>query len=121
MNWIPLQKETQLEDIREKSTNRSQVIFKHSTRCSTSALVKNRLERGLQPDTIDFHYLDLLSFRPISTKVAETFSIEHESPQILLIVNGECVYDESHLGISMAEIIANEPAKANRDNPGGQP
>ena len=104
MNWISLQTEAQLEAIREQSVNRPQLIFKHSTRCSTSVLVKSRLERAPQPEAIDFYYLDLISFRPISNKIAETFFVEHESPQVLLIRNKECVYDESHLGITMADI-----------------
>ena len=37
----------------------------------------------------------------LSTKIADEFDVYHESPQILLIVNGECIYDESHSGISM--------------------
>jgi bacillithiol system protein YtxJ len=107
MNWITLETETQLEDIRQRSTERPQVIFKHSTRCSTSALVKSRLERGSQPPgkDIEFYYLDLLNYRPISNKIAETFQVRHESPQILVIRNGECIYDESHLGISMDDIL----------------
>jgi len=104
MNWITLQSESQLEDILKNSAHRPQVIFKHSTRCSTSALVKNRLERAPQPQDIDFYYLDLISYRPVSNKIAESFRIEHESPQVLVIRNGECIYDESHLGISMDEI-----------------
>jgi bacillithiol system protein YtxJ len=112
MNWIPLQTETQLEEIVEKSVGRPQLIFKHSTRCSTSALVKSRLERVQQPGTIDFHYLDLLSFRPLSNKITETFFVEHESPQVLLILNGQCVYDESHMGITMDEIMERSGAKA---------
>ena len=104
MNWITLQSESQLEDILKNSTHRPQVIFKHSTRCSTSALVKNRLERAPQPQDIDFYYLDLISYRPVSNKIAESFRIEHESPQVLVIRNGQCIYDESHLGISMDEI-----------------
>ncbi|HVV04494.1 MAG TPA: bacillithiol system redox-active protein YtxJ [Puia sp.] len=104
MNWITLQSESQLEDILKNSTHRPQVIFKHSTRCSTSALVKNRLERAPQPQDVDFYYLDLISYRPVSNKIAESFRIEHESPQVLVIRNGECIYDESHLGISMDEI-----------------
>src|SRR5215469_1869043 len=100
MNWIALQTEAQLNDIKEKSTRRPQVIFKHSTRCSTSALVKGRLERAQKPEAIDFYYLDLLNHRPISNKIADTFSVDHESPQVLLIRDGECVYDESHLGIT---------------------
>lgn len=33
------------------------------------------------------------------------FEVHHESPQVLLIKNGECVYDESHSGIDMTEIV----------------
>ena len=32
------------------------------------------------------------------------FSVHHESPQVLLIRNGECTYDASHLDISVAEL-----------------
>jgi len=105
MNWIPLHSESQLNEIKAKSADRPQLIFKHSTRCSTSALVKGRLERAKRPESIDFYYLDLLSFRPISNRVADLFQIDHESPQVLLIRNGECVYDESHMGITMDEIV----------------
>src|ERR1700761_2036795 len=105
MNWITLQNESQLDEIRERSASRPQLIFKHSTRCSTSALVKGRLERASQPESIDFYFLDLIRNRPVSNKIAEDFFVEHESPQILLIRNGECIYDESHMGITMDEII----------------
>jgi len=107
MNWITLETETQLDDIRQRSEQRPQVIFKHSTRCSTSALVKSRLERGSksQDKDIEFYYLDLLNYRPISNKIAETFRVQHESPQVLIIRDGKCIYDESHLGINLDEII----------------
>jgi bacillithiol system protein YtxJ len=105
MNWIDLQSETQLDDIRERSTDRPQVIFKHSTRCNISSMVKKRLERSAASPAVDFYYLDLLSFRPISNKIAETFQIDHESPQILVIRNGECIYQESHTGITMEDIL----------------
>ena len=105
MNWIDLQTESQLNEIRERSAGRPQVIFKHSTRCGTSALVKSRLERTALPDSIDFYYLDLIRYRPVSNKIAEAFRVGHESPQILIIRNGECIYDESHLGITMDDIL----------------
>jgi bacillithiol system protein YtxJ len=105
MNWIPLQSETQLAQIRERSAQRPQVIFKHSTRCSTSTLVKSRLERTAHPPDIDFYYLDLLKYRPISNKIAEIFGVYHESPQILVIRDGKCVFEESHLGITMDAIL----------------
>lgn len=104
MNWIDLNDEAGLEKIKSKSAEQPQVIFKHSTRCSISSMAKSRLERSTAPAGVDFYYLDLISHRDISKKIAEDFSVEHESPQILVIKNGECVYDESHTGISMDEI-----------------
>ncbi len=105
MNWIPLKDESQLEDIKTTSAQQPVVIFKHSTRCAISSMVKSRLERQDAPKDIPFYYLDLISYRAISNHIADTFAVEHESPQVLLIRNGKCVYDESHNGISMDEIV----------------
>ena len=99
-----LREESELEEINRRSESKSQVIFKHSTRCSISSVAKGRLERSRVPPGADFHYLDLISFRNISNKIAQVFKIHHESPQILVIKNGECIYDESHMGIRMEEI-----------------
>ncbi|MEN9598643.1 MAG: hypothetical protein RL596_954 [Bacteroidota bacterium] len=104
MKWNQLTEIGQLALIKDQSFTRSQVIFKHSTRCSISSMALHRLEREAASDQIDFYYLDLLQYRNISHEVAELFSVHHESPQILLIKNGQCVYDESHQGITMQEI-----------------
>jgi bacillithiol system protein YtxJ len=104
MNWIPLTKEEQLAEIKERSATVPQVIFKHSSRCGTSSMVLDRLERSKTSEHIDFYFLDLISHRAISNRIAEEFHVYHESPQILLIKNGECVYDESHMGIRMDDL-----------------
>lgn len=104
MNWINLENEQQIEDISTKSFNQPIVIFKHSTRCSISNMAKNRLERETPPENVLFYYLDLLKHREISNLIATSFSVHHESPQVLLIKNGDCIFDESHNGISMDEI-----------------
>ena len=101
MNWIPLTDINQLTHIQQQSYARPQVIFKHSTRCSISSMVLKRLEREGAPDSMDFYFLDLIKNRNISSEVSETFQVSHESPQILLIKSGACVYDESHYAISM--------------------
>ncbi|MEK7199033.1 MAG: bacillithiol system redox-active protein YtxJ, partial [Bacteroidota bacterium] len=88
-----------------KSTAVPQVIFKHSTRCSTSSMILNRLEISTDAGGVDFHFLDLIAFRSVSAKIAEVWKVHHESPQILLIKNGECIYDESHTGITMNELL----------------
>ena len=106
MYWSPLSSEEQLKVIIEKSATIPQVIFKHSTRCSTSSMVLHRLERSDAPENMDFYFLDLLRYRDISNRIADNFQVYHQSPQILLIKNGECIYDESHMAIQMNELLA---------------
>lgn len=107
MNWKDLTSIAQLEDIKKASFDLPQVIFKHSTRCSISMVAKGRLEKATAPEGIDFYYLDLLNHRDISNAIAEMFHVHHESPQVLLIKNGECTYDESHGSIMMDDIEEN--------------
>jgi len=107
MNWIPLTGIHQLDEIVLLSSQKPQLIFKHSTRCSISMVVKSRLEKSDNPENIDCYYLDLLNYRDISNRIADMFNVHHESPQVLLIKNGECIYDESQMGITMDEILSN--------------
>lgn len=104
MHWIHLTEASQIQHIINQSYEKPQVIFKHSTRCSISAVALQRLQRASQPSDVDFYFLDLIVYRSISNKVAELFDVHHESPQVLIIRNGACVYDDSHMGISMDEI-----------------
>ena len=106
MNWHPINSLDQLEHIKSASYISPQVIFKHSTTCSISRMALDRFERAVTPEKVDFHYLDLLNFKAISNEIATFFQVHHESPQVILIKNGECIYDESHYGIMMDELIS---------------
>ncbi len=105
MHWIHLTDEEQLSNIITKSQAKPQVIFKHSTRCSISAVALQRLQKAGQPADVDFYFLDLINHRNISNKVAEVFKVHHESPQVLVIKDGHSIYDESHLSIAMDDIL----------------
>ncbi len=105
MDWINLQDEAQLADIIKQSETKPQLIFKHSTRCATSSMVKNRMERSTFFPEINFYLLNLIEHRNLSLQIAELFAIHHESPQVLLIFKGQCIYDESHTAINMPEIV----------------
>lgn len=105
MTWNDLTEEKQLSEIKALSMTQPVLVFKHSTRCSISSMAKSRLERSISPEGVSFYHLDLIKYRSLSNRIAEVFGIPHESPQVLLIRNGACVYDESHNGISMEEII----------------
>jgi len=107
MDWNTLSDEEQLKEIDQKSHEKPQLIFKHSTRCPISSVIKNRLYKSSYPENIDCYYLDLIANRTISNLIAEKYKVEHESPQVLLIKNGVCVFSETHSNIYMDEIIEN--------------
>lgn len=83
------------------------LIFKHSTRCSISMMAKRRFELDWDnlPDDMPLYFLDLIKFRDLSNQVSQIFQVHHESPQLLLIRNGECILDQSHSGISVDETL----------------
>lgn len=105
MNWIEITSEEQLSEIQNNQV--PSVIFKHSTRCPVSKIVKNNFitEAILLPDNVKVYHLDLIKHRTLSTQIANNWSIRHESPQVLLIQNNECHYDASHNSIHVADIV----------------
>jgi len=85
------------------------LIFKHSTTCSISAAAKSKIERQWADAGLDetkLYYLDLLRYRPVSGEIAQKFGVEHQSPQLLLIQDGECQYNASHMGIRLSDVKA---------------
>lgn len=109
MNWNKLNDSAQLEEIKKESHNYPVLILKHSTRCSISSATLGRLERSWKQEEVGDlkpYFLDLIAYRPISNQIAEDFGVWHESPQALIIRNGESVYDTSHFDISFDTIKA---------------
>ncbi len=106
MNWTSLESADQIETIKQQQDY--SLIFKHSTRCSISMMVKKRFELDWDklPGSLPLYFLDLIKHRDLSNKVASDFQVYHESPQLLLIKDGECVLDLSHGEISVEEALS---------------
>ena len=107
MNWLKLETLEQLKAIKENSIENRVLIFKHSTRCSISQMALTRLERDWQSaemGEVKSYYLDLIKHRDLSNHIAEEFSVQHESPQVLVIENGQAIYDRSHNDIRYTEL-----------------
>jgi len=102
--WNELNQISQIDDI--KAASGYSLIFKHSTRCSVSSMAKRSFERDWDVISTDvnLYFLDLISHRDISAYIAEIFQVHHESPQLLLIKDGECILDSSHGEISADEV-----------------
>lgn len=104
MNWLNLSSIETINKLVEDSFTRDIIIFKHSITCGISHSALLRLESSWDQDKIDCYLLDIKSNRDISDQVAAQFAVHHESPQLLLIRKGECIYDASHFDISVSEI-----------------
>jgi bacillithiol system protein YtxJ len=108
MKWNELTDLKQLALIDEESRSHPVLILKHSTRCSISSLALNRIESNWKEefgDRLKPYYLDLLKHRDVSNAIASRYGVEHESPQVLVISDGKCIYTESHNGIRLQEIL----------------
>ncbi len=104
--WIPLSTTAQLSYISEKSKSKTQIVFKHSTRCGISSMVMKQFVSAytLSDKDADLYYLDLLNHRDVSSEIGYKFQVFHESPQILIIKKGEVVTHASHGGINAIEL-----------------
>ena len=100
MNWEQLTDLKQIEQLKEASFLSPVLFFKHSTRCSISVMALNRFEREWNNTTVITYFLDLLNYREISNHIAALFEVEHQSPQVLLIKDGVCVFHASHNAIN---------------------
>lgn len=81
------------------------VVFKHSTRCSISRMALRQFESDWNLDgKITPYFLDLLEYRPISNAITERLGVVHQSPQVIVIKDGQAVYDASHEGIAVAAL-----------------
>ena len=109
MNWLTIESLTDLNKAVEDSymeENKGVLIFKHSTRCAISSTAKYRFESTWTIDeNFPAYYLDLIKFRDLSNQIANNLSVYHESPQVLVIKDGKCIYHASHLSISVKDIL----------------
>lgn len=109
MEWTPLVDVAQLDAIDQLSKEQPVLIFKHSTQCSISQGALGRMDAG-DPAAgaigSPSFYLDLLAYRSVSNAVEARYGIRHESPQVLVIRDGRCVFHTSHRAITCADTLA---------------
>ena len=77
-------------------------IFKHSTTCPTSARAAKEIERA--STSLPVFQVNVREQRELSAWVAETFGVEHQSPQLLLIRGGKAEKVWNHYDIDRDEI-----------------
>lgn len=104
--WNKLRDVSQLDSISQDSFEKPQLIFKHSTRCVISRFSLKQFEKNFKSaEEITPYFLDLLQHRDVSNEIANRFEVIHQSPQLLLIKEGKCIFEASHDAID-ASILA---------------
>lgn len=100
--WKIIDTEDDLNKAIDESFSRKVIIFKHSTRCGVSRMVLKNFENEVQSDNKDaaYYFLDLLKNRPISNQIEHLFGVQHQSPQMIVLQNGQTIANASHSGIS---------------------
>ena len=106
MNWITITDESEIQTI-FKSEDYA-IIYKHSPSCMTSLMAYRQLKAEVQKATeidIPLYIVDVLKNRKEARAIADAFDVRHESPQILLVKAGACVYDTSHENVSLKAVL----------------
>jgi len=76
-------------------------VFKHSTRCGTSAmaLVEAQQYAASHPD-VPVYLVDVIADRALARRIAARVGVPHESPQAILLAEGTAVWSASHFDVS---------------------
>jgi bacillithiol system protein YtxJ len=101
-----------LNELAERSKERAVVLFKHSLTCPISARAYNEMAEF--PDEVAL--IEVQRARDLSSEVARRLGVAHESPQVIVLRNGEVIWSASHF-----DITAKAVAEAVHGTNGGKP
>ncbi|MFC2124882.1 bacillithiol system redox-active protein YtxJ [Bacteroidota bacterium] len=105
--WIALNHVDQITEIIKESRNKPVLIYKHSTACGISHMTESRLKQDWDEikDKVTLYYLDLLTYRTVSNEISRIFNVVHQSPQLILVVDGKAVSSWSHYEVSVKPVL----------------
>lgn len=90
------------ERVRNQSKQELVFLMKHSSTCPISAAGYRTFDQ-FETD-IPKYYLIVQRNRQLSNEIESELSIQHESPQLFLMKDGEAVWHASHFTISQSNI-----------------
>lgn len=104
--WIIPESATELDNFLKPNSGLV-LIYKHSFSCGASIFAKSRLEDSIDEINkyADCIFIDVKLNRELSNKIAEKTGVRHESPQLLLLNNGEVIWHGSHGSVQLDPII----------------
>ncbi len=98
----PLKTTDDFERALEHSNTEAIFIYKHSATCPVSHFAQQRVQNV--QDDYPIYKVVVQQARPVSNEIASNLKVQHETPQLIKVVQGEAVADVSHSGIKEAFI-----------------
>lgn len=93
-----------LDELIERSKRQPVIIFKHSTTCPISSSAY----RQMSAFDGDVNLIDVQASRELSLEIEKRTGVRHESPQVLILQNGQVLWYASHWKVradSIAEAL----------------
>jgi len=91
-----------LTEVIKSSERQPALFFKHSLTCGISQRAFGEFERYLQsPESgsVQNYLIVVQTAREVCNELARVLSVEHESPQAILVNGGQAVWNDSHLAL----------------------
>jgi bacillithiol system protein YtxJ len=103
--WTSCDTPADLEALLAASQQHPIALFKHSTRCPISAAAQAHVERFLlaHPAALCARVL-VVEQRPLSLHIATRITLAHQSPQFIIILQGQVAWSASHQAIMTASV-----------------
>lgn len=91
----------------DDSRNHPILLLKHSTQCSISAAAWREFTRFSEgAPEVDCRWVAVIEHRPLSDLLTSLTGVRHESPQAMLLVDGQAVWSASHRHITLVALRA---------------
>ena len=105
-NLTPLSDIEMLEAAIAESRERPVLLFKHSRTCGISCEALDELHAHLERGDANATYkmITVQSHRRISDEAAARLGVRHETPQAILLRDGQPVWKASHFRITAEEL-----------------
>ena len=107
----PLETVADLDAALARSVVRPVLIFKHSITCGTSEVAREEVEELIESIDreawpVDLYVVRVQPARAVSNEIETRLRVRHESPQVLLVNNGQVVWRASHYRVTATAMVA---------------
>lgn len=106
MGLTPLSDVDELEAAIAESRERPVLVFKHSRNCGISCEALDELRAHVERAETGAAYklITVQSHRRVSDELAARFGIRHETPQAILLRDGQPIWTASHFRITASQL-----------------